>query len=148
MSTSEYSEYAKDSDLQDSRGAKPSDESTPLPGSGDIESGNRDTPRAIPPGYDNTNNQYEPERRVSQGGKTDNPDLAEVLAETDTLAETTYPDATGTIQETEWVGQGGELDDTVQESRVGLDRLEGQSDAPGAPDEEGNVMDADSGGEL
>lgn len=148
MSTSEPSEYREDSDLQDSRGANPSDEPTPLPGSGDSVSGNLDTSRAVPPGYENTNKQYEPERYVSQGGATDNPDLAQVLAETEPLGETTYPDMTGTIQETDWVGQGGELDDTVQESRVGLDRFEGQHDAPGAPDEAGNVMDADSGGEM
>ncbi|HEX8034325.1 MAG TPA: hypothetical protein VF510_10780, partial [Ktedonobacterales bacterium] len=109
MSTSEHSKYSEDSELHESRDARPSDEPNPLAGSGNTLPGNRDTSAAMPLDYDDIIHQYEPERRVRQGGETDNPDLAEVLAETDTLEEATYPDATGTIQDTEWVGQGGEL---------------------------------------
>lgn len=116
MSASEHSEH------QASHEAILPGEQDPLPGVGNTLAGNRYTPQATPPGDDNTALQYEPERRVSQGGKTDNPNVAEILAETNTLEETTYPDMTGTIQDTEWIGQGGELDNTVNESRVGLDR--------------------------
>ncbi|MGZ3667002.1 MAG: hypothetical protein ACXWQR_14125 [Ktedonobacterales bacterium] len=148
MSTSEHSEYSKNPDLNKSREARPSDEPNAQPSGDSTQPGNRDTSPATPSGYDNIIHRYEPERRVRQGGESESPDLAEVLAETDTLGETTYPDVTGTIQDTEWVGQGGELDNTVQESRVGLDRLGGQQDAPDAPAEEDNVTGADSVGDL
>jgi hypothetical protein len=130
MSTSEDPEYSEGPDLQSSENSV---------------SGNHDTPSAVPRGDDNAGPERMPERHVSQGGEANNPELAEVLAETDTLEEVTYPDVSGTFQETEWVGQGGELDNTVQESRVGLDRLEGQHDAPG---EEGNDTGAGSAESL
>lgn len=150
MSTSEHSEYSKDPDLHKSREAMTSGDPNAQPSGDNTRPGSRDTSPATPSGYDTIIHQYEPERRVRQGGESDSPDLAEVLAETDTLGETTYPDLTGTILDTEWVGQGGELDNTVQESRVGLDRpgSGSQQDAPDAPAEEGKASGGDSAGEL
>jgi hypothetical protein len=95
-----------------------------------------------PPGYDNTILQYEPERHVPQGGETESPALADILAETDTLTETTYPDTTGTLIETEWAGQGGQLDNTVGESRIGLDQTASQHDDQASPHTGGDTTSA------
>ncbi|HEU5439484.1 MAG TPA: hypothetical protein VFU88_09355 [Ktedonobacterales bacterium] len=136
MSSHESSERPDSAERPDSQApgeAAPAREPNAPPSSSGALPGRRDTPPVTPPGYDHTIPPYEPERHVPQGGEAESPALADILAETDAISETTYPDTTGTLNETEWVGQGGQLDNTVGESRIGLDQVARQHDEQAAP---------------